>query len=81
MSTFNRPIGIAVHHNEVVNALIVEVIGAYALEGVRWLDGWIRGCTGLGGCHAVTMVTIRSGGYDSGCNSWPEHRDFMEVTP
>ena len=77
MSTFdNWPIGVAVHNDKVVNALVMKVIGAYALEGVRGLNGWVWRCAGLGGCHAVAIGTIRSGGYDGGCDSWPENRDF-----
>ena len=34
----NRPTAVEVHNDEVANALVMKVIGAYALEGVRWLN-------------------------------------------
>ena len=63
-----------VYIDEVHETLVEEEI---CTDTLKWIDGrggWSRWVTGLGWCHAVTMVTLLAGGMDGRGDAWPKYR-------
>ena len=68
------PVRVAVCIDEIREALAGEEICTDTLGQVDSGGGWSRWGTGLGWCHAVTMVALLVGGMDGMVYTWPKYR-------
>ena len=67
------PVGVSVDHDEVVLAVVVEVIRAQALEWVVSHSRWDGRHGSLGRRHPVAVVAGCSGGVDVRRDTRPEY--------